>query len=221
MSQNPSIIYIFDTLCGWCNVARPEVNKIFEALGGEISLIPMHRRLFTADYIPSIDASFLQKVRRVGWKVGPEMTGQKFSEAYVELITNPNFRHDSLLSSIGCAAAYSLTDSKQAFRYAEHLQSLLFDHGKNPNLEATLIEAADLTGIEKSSFKKSLGQEETFELAISFAVEAESLQRRTRANGVPVLLLDTGNDLVSLDPYHADETLSQVQRSLGLLSGKS
>ena len=115
--MNARIIYVYDTLCGWCKVVRPEIVRLFDAVGYDLPVVVLHRRLFVGVHVPVIDEAILQKVRRVGWKAGPLLTGQQFSEAYIDLIQRADFNHDSHLTALACAAAQRLVTRERAIHH--------------------------------------------------------------------------------------------------------
>lgn len=224
-----NILYLTDTLCGWCNIARPVINKLVAALpdlrkefGTGIDFEMLHVRLFVDDYVPEVSEAMVERARHVGFKAGPRLTGQQFSEAYIELLQTPGYRHDSHLSSLGFAAVSRLSDNDTAWRYAETLQSRVYDHGEAASDKATLLRAANILleahsdTFSLADFEAALDASETLALALKTAEQGAAWMEKADVSGAPALLLiDAQSDeAIPLDPYRAGKNVAMIQELL-------
>lgn len=213
---SPRIVYVLDTLCGWCNVARPEVSKLHSILNNRVPFVALHARLFTGANTIVIDSEFLASIRNVGWTIGPRMTGQQFTESYMDMIGREGHVVDSSLTSHGSAAAARLGGETTAFRYAERLQSLVFDEGRDPDDIDTIVTATMQLDCDLSSFRAVLDEPATAARALDDAQLARQLQRAVGASGTPTLLFQSVDGSARLlDPYSSVRSLAVLDDALG------
>lgn len=207
------VTYVFDVMCGWCHVSRPLVDKLFRELDRfpEVECQALHRRLFTGAHILTISPAFVAEVRRVGWTVGPKMTGQHFSEELVTLITRPGFRYESHWSSIACAAV-EFTNPERSFEFSRALQKAFFEKGRDVTDPNECLKVVDELGLPMNAVAYEMEGEQTRNRAEAAAAAGRLLQSRVGSSGVPALVAELGERATSLPHY-------EPERALGLIRG--
>ena len=214
LHSNTELIYITDTLCGWCNIAKLIVEQLFEKYHEQFPFTLLHRRLFVDDNILVMDDPFLQKVRRIGWPRSPQMTGRTFTEAYFNLIQQEGFQHESHMTALAVAAAASFLDRDGVTRFAGRLMQLVFDDGRDPNTYSLFEQAAVEFGIDADKFEQEFSAETTLEKALADSQLAIEIQSIIGSQGVPALVLRQGNQLTKLAPYNFDQAVANIENSL-------
>jgi len=181
-------IYIYDTYCGWCYGAAPMISAL---IGSGADVTVMHRHLFQGANAHRMSDGFgrmaLKHDRRI-----ERLTGRKFSDAYVQdILGNP----DEILDSSLTAQAASLVHdqgSKAEMKLAHALQRARYVDG---------ISARNRQAISNvlAEFDVTLPLDQGAERAAQISAEAASLQVRFGAQGVPVLLRQTGEGTTQID----------------------
>lgn len=209
------IIYVYDTLCGWCHVVSPIIDRIYDyAAEKGIAFEHYHSRFFTENNIPEMNNDFLDKIKRVGKKLAPKMTGITFSDEYIELCSSEDFVYHSNLTSLGVAAAKILDDNgAKTFMYSKRLQESIFQYGKNPNDLETILNAADEI-YYLNDFNDQLKDAITRKNAINESVVARELGYRFGEKGIPYIYYYKDSDMrfVKLDPFDFDKTLEMIEK---------
>ena len=163
-----------------------------------------------------MDGAFLEKVRRVGFDVGPKLTGQKkFSTAYVDRLQSEGFRNDSGFSSLACAAVEILYPDL-AIDFAEALQNDLFQRGSDPSSSSTVERVADSLGMQPDRIVDALSEDSTRVHALRRAQTAQDALSMLSARGVPALGFWNGalRTWHALDPFRGEKSLNLIQTTI-------
>lgn len=211
------LIYIYDILCGWCHIARPEIRRLCFSLPETFEIETCHRRLFTGEHVPVIDESFLKMVHHIAREKGPALTGQTFSEKYFKLIESPDFSHDSHLSAIAVSAAAELLPGKSIFNFIDTIQELIFNHGLNPKLRETYLQGAEQIGLDLERFGILMNDPLIHSKATGSSKTATLLQFQVSSPGVPVLIFDHAGKQLKLNPYNAEKSLEMINPTVPLV----
>ena len=212
------VIYIYDTLCGWCNVARPKVvalkTKIDEHnekhLDNKISFDAIHFNLFEKHHMPKLEGKFLDMVKEVAFEVSPKMDGGKFSQEYIDLLVSGDFIHNSDKSSLACTIMREKLHFDDYFSYAMELQALLFEQGVAIDDSTVLDDLSEKYALDKGVFNDLLFSKEIMDIKNFNKSVASNYMNQLRANGVPILITEQGENLDSLNPHNLEEVLSAL-----------
>lgn len=209
------VTYVFDVMCGWCHVSRPRVDELFQELAKypQVECTTLHRRLFTGPHVMMITPGFLAEVRRVGWTVGPKMTGQHFGEELVTLISRPGFSYNSHWSSLACAAVEQVVPDR-AFEFSRALQRAFFERGVDVTTPQGCSRVVEESGLPLTKIANEMLSEETLNRAQAAAAAGHALQGRVDARGVPALVAEYGDRAVLLPHYEPQQALSILQNAL-------
>jgi putative protein-disulfide isomerase len=185
--------YIYDTYCGWCYGASPVIDALIES-GVDVTM--MHRHLFRGPHAHRMGDGFgklaLQYDRRI-----QQLTGQKFSDAYVEnILGNPNEVLESGLTAQAAALVHD-QGAKAELKLAQALQKARYVAG---------ISAANSDLVRKVLAEFGVGRalDEGKGPARKISAEAAKLQASAGAQGVPTLLQHTGGKTtqVNISTYY-------------------
>lgn len=213
--MSKKIIYIYDTLCGWCNISSTTVSRVYEfAMKNDIEFEFYHRRLFVDDYIPEITSDFVDMIKSVGSQTVKKLGLEPFSDDYYKLIETDGFQHNSNMTSIGNAAAFALNKHGElAYKYSKKIQELVFKEGYDPNEESTIIKAAEEI-FEIETFREALNNEYINMNSIELAKIAKKYEEDLNEKGVPFLYLydNETEEHKKLDPYSYDRTIFRINK---------
>ncbi|HMV26557.1 MAG TPA: DsbA family protein [bacterium] len=180
------IIYIFDTLCGWCYGFGPVVQRLRENYSREIPFTIMSGGLAVGDRVKPIGYMshyILDVMPRL-----ETMTGVTFGKPYRDLVEQGQFVLDSLPPAVALAVCKK-TKPEMAFDFASEVQSLHFMSGADTNQPDFYANVAKQFGLDGNKFI----------LAINDPVWRETAQREFRdvhylgIQGYPALVFRAGD----------------------------
>ena len=214
------VIYIYDTLCGWCNVARPKIVELKAKIdehnsknpNNYISFDAIHFNLFEKHHMPKLEGKFLEMVKDVAFNVSPKMNGGKFSQKYIDVMASGDFIHNSDKSSLACTVMREKLNFDDYFAFAMELQTLLFEEGVLIDDEKVLNDLSEKYGLDKDVFNDLLISKEIMDIKNFNKSVASNYMNQLRVNGVPVLITEEGEEdnknIDSLNPHNLEEVLS-------------
>jgi putative protein-disulfide isomerase len=186
--------YFFDPLCGWCYASAPALAALTEEYGESVSMFPSG--LFVQPRPISGIAEFAwRNDRQIG-----EMTGQVFSQIYHDSVLKAP---DGVFTSAPLTLAFIALegiDSRLPPRFLHAAQIARYVHGHDTSKVDEVVRvagmvAADL-GIELNAadLSKQLQSDSALlEKTQARIVEAQTQLRSMGKNGVPQLVMRTGN----------------------------
>lgn len=197
------LIYIYDTYCGWCNVSRDNITKLYYKTKDTIKWKFLHLNLFNPSNIISITPDFLTMVKQVGSKIAVEKGSRAFSNSYFDLLSSPNFIHTSDTSSLAVASV-ELINKDLIIEYSLTLQEELFYKGMDINVDM-VVKIAEQFGLNKDLFTKTLHSKQANDLRNTHIFLAKKYMIKSHKQGVPTLLLNNNDKLLILDPYTTND----------------
>lgn len=200
---------VYDNYCGWCYGAHP----IFSALTkGRADVSVYHRLLFSGQNAPRMADGFGRMALAYDKRIG-QLTGQEFSQAYVEnVLMSPT----EVLSSDVTAQAAALVRDQGAtveLELANRLQRARYVDGTTAADRTHVIEALVDAGIGRDIAEDKLGSPALLAEAERTAHKAERLMTAAGASGVPLLIFETDGvqRVVDLSAfYQRPETILQL-----------
>jgi putative protein-disulfide isomerase len=186
--------YFFDPLCGWCYASAPALAALAEEYGDSVRMFPSG--LFVQPRPISGIAEFAwRNDRRIG-----EMTGQVFSQAYHDSVLKAP---DGVFTSAPLTLAFIALeeiDSRLAPRFLHAAQIARYVHGHDTS---TVDEVARVAGMVATDLNIALNATDLaarlqsdsalVEKTQARIVEAQAELRSLGKNGVPQLMMRTGN----------------------------
>ncbi len=186
MVNKMKIYYLFDPLCGWCYGASATLQKINEIYPAELlptGLFYQSGRKMDADFA------------RYAWSNDQrieKLTGQPFSQAYLENVLQGEGEFDSANSLLALTAVQQIAPEKELAVLAA-LQAARYVEG---------LDNADLAVIEQVLHKLNLSQavpllsEQSTQIALAKRIQfGQQLANHCGVQGVPQLIVEKGERL--------------------------
>lgn len=185
------ITYLFDPLCGWCYGAAPQIERLAQHPGIELTLAPTG--LFAGAGARQMDARFAAYAWSNDQRI-QQLTGQPFSQRYQEvLLNNPaGSRFDSGPSSLALSAVL-LTAPAQELAMLKHMQEARYVRGldtSDATVLAQLLREAALPEAAERLLARDAALLDAHQLRVQ---QAQALMQRLGAQGVPGLVLTPPN----------------------------
>ena len=202
------LIYIFDTLCGWCYGFGPVVQRLRENYFIEIPFTIMSGGLAVGDRVRPIGFMshyILDVMPRL-----ESMSGVKFGQPYRELVEKGQFIQNSLPPAAALVLCKKIRP-ELAFKFASDVQKCHFGEGMDTNQPELYAKVAESLGMERNEFA----------LAIQDQDLQETAQREFRdvhylgIQGYPALVFRVGDQAYLLaNGYTEYDTLDQRLKSI-------
>lgn len=185
MNQNIEdieIIYVFDPLCGWCYGFGPVMLKIEAAFRDRSDVTVIAGGMIIGDLVGPIGR--MAGVIKEGNPRIIELTGVEFGGAFDRMVDEGSTVLNSLPPSRALAVCKKLKPDR-ALKFANELQSLFFQQGKDPSDTDVLAQAASKVGIGEDDFLELYHQDKYKR----FALEDFQYSRDLGVTGFPTVLL--------------------------------
>lgn len=203
----PTLLYVFDPLCGWCYGAAPAVQALAREDRWELALLPCG--LFAGDPSRRIDAGFAAHVEQADARIA-QMTGQPFSDRYRrEVVRNPALPFDSQPATEALQAARQLSPRHElaalhAVQHARYVEGRdVADRQVLAEVLASVFAAERGVAIEWATpafWRHELGDPALPAAVAERVRRARQVMHAVGAQGVPVLVMDTPQGLRALPP---------------------
>lgn len=199
ITTKPELIYIFDTLCGWCYGAAPAVSRARDSFGDAIDITLLHGGLFTgenAHSMPEMRYIALEHDKRIH-----QLTGRPFSDMYLHnIVMNDDMVHDSTPTALAHHVVKHLAPTS-LLDFLHAAQKARFVDGQDLTNWSTYIPLVKPLGITPKQFFDAfyndtgirIAMEEEFRLAREMMAEAGS-------EGFPTIVLKH-TDILTLIPH--------------------
>ncbi|MBA0212150.1 DsbA family protein [Pectobacterium brasiliense] len=148
--QIDKLQYLFDPLCGWCYASAPALEYLAKTYPEKLELLPSG--LFSEEGARAINAQWATHAWTNDQRIA-SLTGQRFSEAYHELLQS-NSRFDSqylnrvltAFRDIAPAAEAGLLHELQISRYVHGLDTSRRDVVAQISIEYAMTHKLDISG---------------------------------------------------------------------------
>ncbi|PRY74398.1 putative protein-disulfide isomerase [Yoonia maritima] len=197
--SNKSFVVIYDTYCGWCYGAAPVLDAL---VSSDAKVELLHRQLFSGPNAHRMADGFGKQAERVDAHI-EELTGQPFSQAYVENILRSK---SEVLNSELTAQAAALVHDKGAaaeLKLAAWLQKLRYVDGVSAADRPALVKALVAEGVAEAEAEQ-LGTARLKAKADAVSARAVTLSAQYGAQGVPTVLdISTGDaQIIDVSRYY-------------------
>jgi len=168
----PSIIYIYDALCGWCYGFTPVVQRLHDAYKGTLDFDVLSGGMVPPEHAQpiAVKAAYIAGA----YKTVEEYTGVRFGEAYLEHIMHPE-ESPWMEESLTPAIALCLLKAAQPFAipggvggavyFASAIQRAHMVDGKDLSDRETYRPMAEGVGCDWKDFSNKMTSEEWKETA--------------------------------------------------------
>jgi putative protein-disulfide isomerase len=186
--MSPSLIYCYDTYCGWCYGFSPVIKKIAEDYKDKLDIEVLSGGMMTGEEVMPIEriGPFIQK----SYKRVEELTGIKFGEDFLWHVNNPD-KSDWVMNSEKPAIALCIFKEyypERQLEFATDLQYALNYEGRDLDDDEAYRHLLEKYSIQPEAFYSKLKTEEYKEAAYyEFA-----LMKQLQVNGYPTVFFQTG-----------------------------
>jgi len=187
MSNNVTLIYVYDPLCRWCYGFHPVMGKLQKRFENRLNIRVIPGGLAIDENAETIEEGYsaikhsLEQVEKI--------TGVSFGQNFRLLVEEGSYFYDSEPACIAQTTINTLAP-EHALDFAGKLQEALFHEGKNLNHSETFIELISDYDVTVESFLELYNSEEIRERT------REQFQwvQDQNASAFPTLLLEIGDD---------------------------
>ncbi len=185
--MQPTVIYIYDALCGWCYGFSPVMQQLEVAYKERVAFNVLSGGMVPAEHAQPIaaKAGYIAQA----YKTVEEYTGVKFGDAYLHHILHPE-ESPWVEESLTPATALCLLkagDGRGAVSFASAIQKLHMVDGKDLSDGESYRPLAASLNLDGNDFIRRLGEEEWQEEA---RYEA-ALVKQLGITGFPAVVLQT------------------------------
>jgi len=180
--MKPTLIYVYDPLCGWCYGFHPVMEKIHKRFGDRLTIDIKVGGLAVGDRAQAINEGF--SYIKDGLQQVEKSTGIEFGQNFKLLVDEGSYMYDSMPP---CRAQKTMNDLApgNALSFAGTLQNALFRDGKNLNKWSTYEELISDYDVNADDFKLRF---ESDELQTEL-IDEFTWCRNQGATGFPSLLI--------------------------------
>ena len=188
MALKPTLIYVYDPLCGWCFGFHPVIEKIVTRFDERLNVEVKPGGLAIGDKAQPIGEGY--SYIKDSTEQVEDITGAEFGRNFKLLAEEGSYLYDSEPSCLAQLAMNRL-EPESSLKFAGDMQKALFVEGKSLNEWGTFDELLNNYNIENKSFKKLWSSDELKqELHKEFA-----WCKKAGATGFPTLLLQIGDEI--------------------------
>ncbi len=149
MSQ-PSLIYVYDALCGWCYGFSPVMKKLYEKYHGSVAFEVISGGMITGERVGEIG----KVAPYISWayKDVEKRTGVRFGEKFLNGVLKDG---TAIFSSTKPGLALSVFKKhlpERAVEFAHALQSAIYYDGIEPDKFESYLPYAELFGLDGAAF---------------------------------------------------------------------
>ena len=184
----PTLIYVYDPLCGWCFGFHPVMEKLAIRFKDKLSINVVPGGLAIGDNAQTIGEGYSYIAGAL--KQVEKATGVEFGENFKLLAEEGSYLYDSMPSCKAQNIVNKLAP-ELALNFAGKLQHALFVDGKNLNQKETFIELLKDSDISPDAFSELYENNEI----TTKTTELFDWCRRVDAAAFPTLLLEINGEI--------------------------
>jgi putative protein-disulfide isomerase len=184
----PTLIYVYDPLCGWCYGFHPVMEKISKRFGDRVSIDVKVGGLAVGERAQPIEDGY--SYIREGLKQVEESTGVEFGRNFKLLAEEGSYMYDSMPP---CRAQKTMNtlSPDEALTFAGTLQDAIFRDGKNLNEWSTYEELIRDFDVEPDRFKSMFESDDIK----NELIDEFQWCRKHGADGFPALLIQIEDEI--------------------------
>ncbi len=184
----PTLIYVYDPLCGWCYGFHPIMEKLAKRFDQRLNIEVKTGGLAVGDRAQTISEGYGYIKDSLGQV--EKTTGIKFGQNFKLLVEKGRYLYNSIPPCLAQLAMNKLSP-ENALRFAGDLHLTLFKEGKSLNDWETYDKLLNDYEVDKKSFKKQWESEELKKQML----EEFDWCKKAGATGFPTLLLKIGDEM--------------------------
>ncbi len=182
------LIYVSDPQCGWCYGNGENILSIYKEFENEFQFEFLSGGMWVGENAPEGGEKTSNYIQSQAPRL-MSFTGVDISDAYFEMIKDPNY---SLSSLEPCSAIMAVKQMapEAVFQFSKEIQLAQFKFGKNLNELESYSPILEKMELSVSKFQALWLSEENLELCMGEFDIANKI-----VNGFPTLLLQDGEEL--------------------------
>lgn len=186
--MKPTLIYVYDPLCGWCYGFHPVMEKLQKRFGDRLSIEVKTGGLAVGERAQPIHEGY--SYIKDGLKQVEKTTGIEFGRNFKLLAEEGSYFYDSVPP---CKAQQVINDiaPEYSLNFAGKLQNAIFREGKSLNDRATFEELIKPYDIDSDIFNSRFESDEINNALI----EEFDWCRAHGATGFPTLLIEIEDEI--------------------------
>lgn len=207
--SRPTLVYIFDPLCGWCYSFDLVMEQIHQKYKSQLDFIVIPGGMVTGKRVKpvgEVSEDLLEHMAHL-----EKATGAKFGEAYVKMLQEGKELWDSERPS-WAMNAFKTLDVEDEFTYAHSLQKALFLNGNSLNQDSTYRKLSLKFSIDPEQFKKRMFSDSIKAITDKGFKQVESIG----IQGFPTVLIQkNGKTTILAEGFEKLEKLDkQIEKAL-------
>jgi len=207
--SKPTLVYIFDPLCGWCYSFDLVMEQIHQKYTSQLNFVVIPGGMVTGKRVKpvgEVSETLLEHMSHL-----EHATGAKFGEPYKKMLEEGKEVWDSERPS-WAVNAFKTLDVEDEFTYAYALQKALFLNGHSLNQDSTYQKLAQQFGIEPTKFRELMYSDSTKSMTSKGFAQVESIG----VQGFPTVLIQKdGKTAVVTEGFEKFEKLDKkIEKAL-------
>ena len=179
----PTIIYVYDPMCGWCYGFSKVMNKLYDEKQNEYDFDIISGGMVLGPNEGYLSKEFSEYILQA-YKRVEDLSGVKYGEAYLNHLRNYSLWTSSLTPSLALETI-KILNPKQAYSFASLMQYAHFYEGKNLSDSNTYTDIILKYQLDISSFNQHM-KSEAVNLA---ALNGFETSQKLGINGYPCVLV--------------------------------
>lgn len=185
--MNKTLHYLFDPLCGWCYGASPALSALAGIAGLQLRLWPSG--LFSGDGARVMDEAFATYAWSNDQRI-ERLTGQAFSARYrSNVLGNRQQMFDSGPATVALAAV-ALTEPARELAALKAIQQARYVEAQDITQTSTLVGILNALDLQPAAARLAQADADLMAANRTRTEQAQALQQRFGARGVPALILE-------------------------------
>jgi putative protein-disulfide isomerase len=178
----PTIVYIFDPICGWCYTFNPIIEKLHSKFKHKADFVIVNGGMIIDNKVRPI--ADMSEFILAGYQDMENLTGVKFGAPYIQMVEEGKELLDSEKPALAMTVFQTLQPHK-SLEFARKLQESHFLHGKSLNNDSTYTNIAKHFGINPTEFLETMNSDTTKTATRNDFKKVED----AGINGFPTLLI--------------------------------
>ena len=189
--QKPTIVYIFDPICGWCYSFNPVIDKLHVKFKHNVDLVVVSGGMIIDKKARPI--ADMSEFILAGYEDMQNLTGVKFGTPYIQMVEEGKELLDSEKPALATTAFQTLHPHK-VLEFVQKLQESHFLYGKSLNNDSTYSHLAKHFGINPAEFLQTMNSD-----SIKTATRSDFKKVEDAGiNGFPTLLIKIGGQVQAI-----------------------
>ncbi len=209
--EHPTVIYLFDPLCGWCYGASPMIQRLASESSINLELLPTG--LFAGTGARALDSAFADYAWANDKRI-EKLTGQLFTQEYLDnVLRKPDARFDSSAATLALTAV-SLIAPDSEVAMLKVIQEARYVRALDTCDTAVVAQLMRDMQLGDAADRLAKGDDELLHANATRLRKAQSSMQMFRAQGVPSLVVTNsrGSRLLRGDSLHGsfESLLEQI-----------